>query len=133
MWRSQSQESDNNEGSNGVSGHDAADTMAQICKSSVLLPDVNSSPLRQKQFLKKSLNSLLSPRKRTPAGGTSRLSHQPASIDESILEEIHPPPEVKFQQPGNLSRSMLVLNQDNGEEASSPVGIVDVCCRDIFS
>ena len=96
MWRSQSQDSDNNEDSS--CGPDAADAMTQICKSSVLLAstEVNSSsPLRQqRQFLKKSLNSLLSPRRRLTATA-GKLNHQPSSIDESILEEIEM--QVKFQ------------------------------------
>ena len=63
----------------------------------MLLPEVGgaSSPLRQRQFLKKSLNSLLSPRKRL-AAAAGKLNHQPSSVDESILEEIDAPP-VKFQ------------------------------------
>ena len=129
MWRSQSTDGDgggaeDGGGVGGSTGPDAADAMAQICKSSVLLAstEVNScSPLRQRQFLKKSLNSLLSPRRRVKGGG---LSHQPASIDESVLEDnSEAPPSVKFHSPGKLSSSssMLALNKANGEEATSPV------------
>ena len=88
--------------------------------------EVNScSPLRQRQFLKKSLNSLLSPRKRIKGNGLG-LSHQPASIDESVLEGItEAPPSVKFHSPGierlSSSSSMLALNKANCEEATSPV------------
>ena len=53
------------------------------------------------------------------------LSHQPASIDESVLEgNNEAPPSVKFHSPpGRLSSSssMLALNKANGEEATSPV------------
>ena len=132
MWRSQSTDGDGGGGAEdggaggggGSTGPDAADAMAQICKSSVLLAstEVNScSPLRQRQFLKKSLNSLLSPRRRVKGGG---LSHQPASIDESVLEDNNEaPPSVKFHSSGRLSSSssMRALNKANGEEATSPV------------
>ena len=60
--------------------------------------------MRQRQFLKRSLNSLLSPRRRFAAG---KLNHQPSSIDESILEEIDAQLPVKVQ--GSVFHGAFVL------------------------